>query len=566
MKNEKNQLNKSCGCSDQITGSKVSLSSSENDFAYTSFGNYESLCGPESNTINSRHTRSASVADVNTKLSGPDVLVPQYKNGEYSVLPIDFKDWPTVENGILTFRDEEHFDTYYDYVETMFNHHSRNRTSESQQDFLEEIENKVNHISLRKILIDKFDSDNQKDQKEFTPISQMHFIPDSLLRSMLNIDSEVKIGDYITKYINSSLALSIKANNLHLLSEIRDMSSNVSKESINAFINNYPNDLIDNNWSVNSNRNTYFNIITHSENKIYNNVLENTFNSNDYIRDIENKYQKRTTSTDYVINITQAMITDNCDPLNVSLGVSYLYEYRKSVTLVIKGQGDWYEVNSHIVIDWGDGSPRTGPFPATVPSYSGYVAGGGVGRSHRYENPGKYRITVFAYKSANYYPTIPVAIGDPVALNGVWVVVGCVSGESRTSTKEKIRGDTYRKIIGTHYVQQWKTGIGKTAKSRTGAISEAYHWEKNFWGKWGYRRYGASDIFVGYKITKYDSKNCTLLENFKAESTKPKQWNVELQHSQNGHFAWNNICSQHELYSIPVNVIIAYDEFCTKRC
>ena len=566
MKNEKNQLNSSCGCEKQSTDTKSSLSSSENDFAFTSFRNYESLCGPESNTIYSRQPRSASLADVNTQLFGPDVIVPQYKNGEYSVLQNNFNDWPTVENGILTFRDDDHFDSYYEYAETMFNYHSRSSISESQHDFLEKIENKVNHLSLRKILIDKFDSNDHDHQEEFTPVSQMHFIPDSLLRSMLNNVSEVKIGDFITKFINSNLALSIKASNLLLLNEIRNTSSNVSSENINALIDKYPNDLIDNNWSVNSERNTYSIINTNDDDKLYIKEHINSFNSNEYKIHIDKIYQKKTTSTDYYIKISEAKIINNCDPSNISLGIFYLHEYRKSTTLYIKGQGDYYEVNSHLVIDWGDGTPRTGPFPALVPVFIDYAGGGGIGGNHRYENPGKYRITVFAYKSANYYLPVPVPIGDPVATTGTWIVAGCASGESRTSTKEKIRGDKYRRINGTHYVQQWKTRIGKKQKSRTGAISEAYHWEKDFWGKWGWRRYKQSDIFVGYKIDKYDSSSCKLLEKFKAESKKEKQWNVELEHSQDGHFAWNNICSQHELYSIPVNVLIAYDEFCTKRC
>jgi len=549
MKYEKNQLNSSCGCEKQSTDTKSSLSSSENDFAITSFRNYESLCGPESNTINSRQPRSASLADVNTQLSGPDVVVQQYKNGEYSILPHDYNDWPTVENGILTFRDEEHFDNYYNYLADMS---SKPGNKMNQKEFYDLTEDKIGFLSLRKVTDEEFDIAAEIGWKSLEDIPDKHFLNGDLYRSFLNPKEQVKIGNKITRFINKTIAVTVPATSSVLVDVIERLPFSTTMEQVLRLQNIHQDDLTIEDWNIISTNDTF---PTNQQNSFRTDVELNSFE----VRNTQNgkvvidRLNDRIDQTNVIYTPTGANKSEyryemlgeiheksQCySPLEVALsGFSVRYK---------KGPLERGTILATSQIRWGDGSLDL------------LASGGSTGTTHVYTTKGLKTITIDSYYR---FSSTNVQL---VASREFKVSVGCFYSASHTSSWHYgIRGDTYRVVMGKHWITQWRNGRGKE-RSEIGATSMALHWERK--GRdWAYRPYYKGTLHQEIWVTK-NKQNCEFNNFFHSFDIGVYGHNsLSRNHVGDGFFAWEGITSRHTLYTFDDGKPGTQVTFLTKPC
>jgi hypothetical protein len=547
MKNEKNQLNSSCGCEKQSTDPKSSLSSSENDFAFTSFRNYESLCGPESNTINSRQPRSASLADVNTQLSGPDVVLPQYYHDEHSIIPHNYNDLPSVKNGIIVFRDQHHFDKYYNYLESELRKH--NQSNRDFDKYLDNIELSIGLTSIRRLTNYAFDQENIKGWETIEEIPEKHFIDDVVLKSILNSHLEMIIQDKYTRIINKHVSITVKRNKDDLIDVIRSLNEDTAKETIERLKSKNIGEVDTDSWiytddmssrSINKN---YINIRKHLE--LYNSNMDTAISLNS-IDNTHPKVAQRYESV-FIGDDTFARVTNQCsNPYEVEI-----------VNLFVRSLPFGSVIPALVLIDWGDG---TSPLMVETPFHLNF-------RHEYYATPGIKTITLTVYTGTN------ADWGPPRHVKTIYVTTGCYIGVSRESNwHEAFRSvDKYRLIKGRHWIRQWRNGLGRL-RSQIGAESEAYHWEKNFWGKWVYRKYDNANIHQYIWVTRHSSNDCSVSDNFydkdytgNSPEDRWRRYKIDSQTTFNGHFGWYEITSQHLLYSqdshLPATVTIK-----TKPC
>ncbi|KMQ66516.1 hypothetical protein ACM46_03005 [Chryseobacterium angstadtii] len=138
---------------------------------------------------------------------------------------------PTLNNGMLDFKDEAQFYCYYDYLAEVAAAPDDER---SEDDLLLEAEQNLGLNSLRAEAFAKFEQQNAIGWSSYQEIPEEHWITSPILRSILNVNREVKVGNYVVKYLNPEFIVSVKADRAEMLKKVELLGSNPSIEQIIA--------------------------------------------------------------------------------------------------------------------------------------------------------------------------------------------------------------------------------------------------------------------------------------------------------------------------------------------
>lgn len=522
-----------CGCSN-TEYRNLDNNNRLNENSY--FAYFEKLNGPDANGTWEQRFKYVKSSN---KLNGPDESTSWHHNGELKTLPINFRDWPLNENGILTFRDYEHFEEYYDYLESMSNMPPNGM---SQEDFYNIVESRINFISLRQVTDDAFKKLNEIGWQNPEDIPDRHFISDSLFRSFLNENEQVKIGSNITRFVNKSIALTTSSSDQALTSVVRQLPFSTSLEDIKQLLYTYDDRLIIEDWKITTsgtafgnNRNTRNPTSRDSGGPIPDGDMTITLpgykdplvpgQGDNFGVLIKNAPSRKDDGKYQISKNLRAEVKSECyAPMEVL--VSNLILYVKE-TLIASTK-----VDAIFKIDWGDSRS-----PATVPSTAVGVA---PSATHTYYTKGEYTITVFVATTSDPYHI--------VATEYLTISIGCHRGMSReTDWHYKTRSDGYRRVYGKHWIIQWHNGLGKE-KCRIGARSEAFHW-KDKRGKWAWRTYDGGRLHQYIWIKRFKA-NCTLQDEF-IDSHDGGSYvsTTEANFTSNGFVGWDELKSRHELYT-----------------
>jgi len=125
--------------------------------------------------------------------------------------------FPKVENGMLVFNDEQHFEKYIAFLDKATDPQSYDSATLREKEFdqdaiLETIEGYMGFTSVRKISHDKFMVLNETGWDRLEDIPAEHFISDAVIRSVLNENLAVKIGGSYVRYINKNISVKVDAN------------------------------------------------------------------------------------------------------------------------------------------------------------------------------------------------------------------------------------------------------------------------------------------------------------------------------------------------------------------
>ncbi|MCT2563406.1 hypothetical protein [Chryseobacterium herbae] len=136
---------------------------------------------------------------------------------------------PSIYNGMLEFNDEKQFNCYYDYLVDVAATPSEDM---SENDFLLEVEQVLGLNSLRADAFTKFEQKNAIGWSSYKEIPEEHWITSNILRSILNVNREVKVGNYVLRYINPEFIVSVKADHPEVLKKVEALGDNPSLEQL----------------------------------------------------------------------------------------------------------------------------------------------------------------------------------------------------------------------------------------------------------------------------------------------------------------------------------------------
>ncbi|PIF43698.1 hypothetical protein CLU96_0610 [Chryseobacterium sp. 52] len=136
---------------------------------------------------------------------------------------------PSIYSGMLEFTDEKQFYCYYDYL---VNVASTSSDEMSEDDYLLEVEQFLGLHSLRADALAKFEQKNAVGWGSYQEIPEEHWITSGILRSIFNVNREVKVGNYVLRYINPEFIVSVKADQAEVLKKVELLGDNPTLEQI----------------------------------------------------------------------------------------------------------------------------------------------------------------------------------------------------------------------------------------------------------------------------------------------------------------------------------------------
>ncbi len=517
---------------------------------------------------------SGNLNEVDTLKGIDGVVLPDNKEA-FNYPSTNFSDWPRVENGVLSFRNIEHFYSYYDFLENTSNSAAQQNSGFTQEEFFSSVEQKLGFQSLRQAIAHQ--QNMQQDAKQSHLAREVDFIYDDLFKSFINPDRQLAVDNHITRFVNNSIAISTAKSRPDLTEFVRSLPVYTNLGQLSNWINLNAKDVKLEDWYSGKSETEY---IFEGNNLVGVNTLNSITNINrpigignpnlnpvpenpahDYPnpvfdwRKIDGKILHTNVDTlteqtgvrvPWVIRDTVISTGYHTDPsFKTTVGTSFINEFfvistpdlcKDPLRIQIS---DLYlrdvdvKIRARFEVFWGDSSTYEVFFSNT----SGYLAP----IDHRYDNPGDYRITIKAYTLDWTSTTGPY---EDTKYRDIKVPLGCHTGTQKESGwKDKLRPDTYRKIRGCNWVRRF------WSNTRTGARSEAEHYEKNFWGVWTYLPYKKKKNWVvaKYWITYFPGDKCHLPTNFSGEIWQENVSNVEISHTHSGTIGWFKIISRHEL-------------------
>lgn len=123
----------------------------------------------------------------------------------------NFSDFPTVSDGMLVFRDGKQYDDYLDFLDKATTPEDPEAVGVDAHKILKDIETGLGYTSIREISHSAFEALNETGWQTLEEIPDEHFINSIDLKSVLNQDLDVKIGDKIVHYINREYMVEIDA-------------------------------------------------------------------------------------------------------------------------------------------------------------------------------------------------------------------------------------------------------------------------------------------------------------------------------------------------------------------
>lgn len=144
-----------------------------------------------------------------------------------------FSDWPSISDGMLTFRDGQHLQDYIDALDVLTSNTDSISHSDtlSSDDVLESVEAGLGFTSWRHNWVTSFEHQDADGWSTLEEIPKPMF-SDIVLRSILNSDADVRVGDSIIHFVNSQYAISLAADQSQLLSDAHGLSASASLEDV----------------------------------------------------------------------------------------------------------------------------------------------------------------------------------------------------------------------------------------------------------------------------------------------------------------------------------------------
>jgi hypothetical protein len=141
--------------------------------------------------------------------------------------------FPTMENGILTFKTQDQFTQYIAYLDSVIDPGNYDSSMLLKQDFdqdgiLDKIESTIGFNSIRRISHNNFIQLNEIGWDNLQDIPEEHFIHDAAIKSVLNVDLIVKVGNDYILYINKDLGVKVDASQKDLLEAFKKLSENAT--------------------------------------------------------------------------------------------------------------------------------------------------------------------------------------------------------------------------------------------------------------------------------------------------------------------------------------------------
>jgi hypothetical protein len=145
---------------------------------------------------------------------------------------LNYHDYPVVDNGMLVFRDNEHYDRYIDFLNEAIASDTLKDTAADAHSVLQDIENGLGFCSLRSIAHAEFMRQNVVGWSTLEAIPNEHFINSIDLRSVLNDRLELKIGNDLVHYISKDFVVRIDAGETSLINRYRSLGANATLDDV----------------------------------------------------------------------------------------------------------------------------------------------------------------------------------------------------------------------------------------------------------------------------------------------------------------------------------------------
>jgi hypothetical protein len=107
---------------------------------------------------------------------------------------------PTVEDGVLVFKDAGQYQCYYDFLTKTID---GDTTDTDVDSMLLRVETSLGYTSLRSVALQKFEEMNKRGWPTLEAIPEEDWIYSRVRRSVLNQNREVKIGGDYMKYLSA---------------------------------------------------------------------------------------------------------------------------------------------------------------------------------------------------------------------------------------------------------------------------------------------------------------------------------------------------------------------------
>jgi|GEM_PF-2376508 len=130
---------------------------------------------------------------------------------------LNFSDFPSIEDGTLVFRDDEHYDSYVNFLESAMVGGDPDDPNVDVNSILQNIEDGLGFTSIRSLSHADFMAKNETGWLSFEEIPEEHFLSSPDLKSILNPKLEVKIGNDLVRYINKDYAVRVDARQAGLV-------------------------------------------------------------------------------------------------------------------------------------------------------------------------------------------------------------------------------------------------------------------------------------------------------------------------------------------------------------
>lgn len=137
-----------------------------------------------------------------------------------------------MKNGILVFRDQDHYNNYFDFLDMAIDSLDAKDTLSDINSVLQDIEDGLGFTSIRKTSHAAYEIQNQIGWSSLGAIPDEHFILAPDIRSTLNTALDVQIGDEIMHYVSKDFAVKVDINEKTLLEQFKTLPSDVSFSDI----------------------------------------------------------------------------------------------------------------------------------------------------------------------------------------------------------------------------------------------------------------------------------------------------------------------------------------------
>lgn len=143
---------------------------------------------------------------------------------------LNFTDFPKIENGMLSFRDQNHFEAYLAFIDSAVVINPDTTTDDD--DVLNAIERQQGFTSLRAITHADYLAQEAIGFPGLKAIPDEHFILAKDTRSVLNSDMDVKIADKVIHFVNKDYAVAIDAAQTSLIQRYHALNSSATVEDL----------------------------------------------------------------------------------------------------------------------------------------------------------------------------------------------------------------------------------------------------------------------------------------------------------------------------------------------